>query len=204
LDRIGEHLIDAVNPVLAANRVGAVEQATNFHGFVWNKAPIIMPYLRTEKAGGGDFLVGGMVPGGITNTAPPVVTLNEVVSLTNLVAYDREVTGARLEAWMYLSQLLRMAFRRAQVPGTSAGFPFIRAVIPMVAPSKTVVTKTGPAELTLERTSSLGLTSTEIHLLVDWLESPNFPRGFYTLLADLPPYPGMPRNVTNPPPVSPK
>jgi len=62
----------------------------------------------------------------------------------------------------------------------------------------TTVTRTGPAELTCERISTLGLNATELHVLGDWLESPKFPQGFYSLLLKMPPLP--PRHPGAPPP----
>jgi hypothetical protein len=53
----------------------------------------------------------------------------------------------------------------------------------------TIVTRTGPAQLTLRRGSSLGFTAAELDWLADWLESPQFPRGLNTFLGEPAPLP---------------
>jgi hypothetical protein len=49
--------------------------------------------------------------------------------------------------------------------------------------STTLVTQTGPAQLSFARQSTVGFTALELHLLGDWLESPDFPRGLHTFRA---------------------
>ena len=56
-------------------------------------------------------------------------------------------------------------------------------------PSATAVTRTGPAQLTVRRGSSLGVTAAELDWLADWLESPQFPRGLNTFLGEPTPLP---------------
>lgn len=51
---------------------------------------------------------------------------------------------------------------------------------PRLGDCVTVVTRTGPAQLTLARKSTVGFTALELHLLADWLESPLFPHGLNT------------------------
>jgi hypothetical protein len=49
--------------------------------------------------------------------------------------------------------------------------------------SITMTTKTGPAQISFVRSSSIGLTAVELNLLADWLESPRFPVGLHSFLA---------------------
>jgi hypothetical protein len=43
--------------------------------------------------------------------------------------------------------------------------------------------RTGPAQLDFTRQSTVGFNALELHLLADWLESPQFPHGLHTFLA---------------------
>jgi hypothetical protein len=50
------------------------------------------------------------------------------------------------------------------------------AVIPRLGTTATIISRTGPAELTFYRRSTLGLSAIELHLFAGWLENPQFPR----------------------------
>jgi hypothetical protein len=45
------------------------------------------------------------------------------------------------------------------------------------------VVQADSGRLVFTRTSTVGFTALELHLLADWMESPQFPRGLHTLLA---------------------
>jgi hypothetical protein len=47
----------------------------------------------------------------------------------------------------------------------------------------TAVNLTAPNQLTFVRRSTVPFTALELHLLGDWLESPEFPRGLHSLLV---------------------
>ena len=46
--------------------------------------------------------------------------------------------------------------------------------------STTTIALTGTNQLTFKRKSATGFTAAELHLLSDWFESPDFPRGLYS------------------------
>jgi hypothetical protein len=56
-------------------------------------------------------------------------------------------------------------------------------MVPHLGNSVTMVSKTGPNQLVVGRRSAIGLTSAELDLLADWLESPAFPHGLNTFLG---------------------
>ena len=189
MPKIGPAIMDSLNPMLATNRMGKWERATNSDGVSWNKVPIIAPFVRSIAAPNGQLLFAGLTPALVANTPSPTGTLQDLLSRPNAVYFDREVTGPRVEAWMFLSQLSRIILRREQLPSEAKAVVWLRAAGPSIGPTFTTLTKTGPAELSLARTSSLGLTAPELHLMADWLESPQFPRKLFTSVAKLPPFP---------------
>ena len=72
-------------------------------------APLMEPYLEPVTVEGSDYVLGGLLhqgPG--TNSLAPPVLFHEVTRRTNLVAYDWELTGPRLDAWLYIGQLFRL------------------------------------------------------------------------------------------------
>jgi hypothetical protein len=93
----------------------------------------------------------------------------------------------RIEQLIYIGQFVRLVTRHAQLPVDSASMRWLRAAAHGLGNCASVVNQAGPARLTFARRSTIGLSALEMHLLADWLESPQFPRGSYTLLTPAPP-----------------
>ena len=187
VEKIGDRVMQIGNPILTSNRMGLLERSTNFHGITWSRIPLMAPFIKEQVSETGSFLFAGVSPHTLTNSTAPEGTFKDLFGRTNVVYYDREITGPRIEAWMYLSQLSRIVFRRYQVPGEAATVGWLRSTGPLLGPTLTVGTRSGPAEISLERVSPVGATGMEFHVFADWLESPSFPVGLYTLMAKLPP-----------------
>ena len=113
--------------------------------------------------------------------------LADIASRTNLVAYHWEATGSRAESTHVLGQLLRAITRHPQMPANTPSSQWLEAARSRLANSTTVVTLTKPNTLAFERRSTTGFTALELHLLADWMESPQFPRGFYSTLSPVGP-----------------
>ena len=190
VSQLAERLVQKANPWIATNGLGTFERATNFNGAIWEHLPYATPYLKSVSLPEGDFAFGGLVEvNSSTNRPPPAKLLEQVFTRTNLVAYNWELTGPRIEQWLYFSQFLRLALHQAQVPPKSASLEWLIALETRLGNCVTTVTRTGPAQLTLRRGSSLGFTTAELDWLADWLESPQFPRGLNTFLGEPTPLP---------------
>lgn len=187
--KLGPSLMDTFNPELATNRMGKWERRNDTDGVAWSRAPIIAPMVHSISLPSGHFLLAGLSPLALTNAPPPSGTLRELLSLQNVVYFDRELTGPRVEAWMYISQLFRIIMRRAQLAPEARALNWLKAISPSLAASATTLFKTSPTEMTFERTSSIGFTAVELHLLADWFESPEFPLSLHTVVAKYPPLP---------------
>jgi hypothetical protein len=185
--KLGPGIVNSMNPLLSSNRMGKWERATNSDGVVWTKVPIITPFVHSVRLDQGQFLFGGLSSLVVTSTPPPAGTLQALLSQPQTVYFDREITGPRIDAWMYVGQLFRLIFRHEQLPAEASSVAWLKAAGPMLETSSTLVTKTTSTDLSLSRTSTVGLTGNELHLLADWLESPLFPFGVYSTLMKLPP-----------------
>jgi len=122
----------------------------------------------------------------VSNTSskrPPNELFAQFLSRTNLIYYDWELTGERVEAWLHVGQLFRLIFNRAQLPSQSASMAWLKVAGPRLGNCVSSVTMIGRNHLSFVRKSSIGLTAVELHVLADWFESPAFPRGLHTLLA---------------------
>jgi hypothetical protein len=88
-----------------------------------------------------------------------------------------------LENWLGRSQLARLTFRREQLPDSSAGLAWLKFLASRLGNSFTSIELQSDQQLTFARRSPIGLTALELHLLVDWLEAPSFPRNLRLLEA---------------------
>ena len=183
VERATDLLLQKPNARLAAEGMGRFERSTNGPGVVWRDVLLTEPFLQPVTLSGGNFVFGGLVPSAITNRPPAAGLLRTVLGTTNLVAYDWEMTGLRIDQWLHFAQLIRFALHLAQVPPGSASIPWLMALQSKLSTCVTLVTRTGPAQLSFTRRSSLGLSAAEVNWLADWLESPQFPRGLNTFLG---------------------
>jgi disulfide bond formation protein DsbB len=183
VSRLADLVLQKSGSWSATNNLVKFGKSQTFNGLEWRGIPCISPFLQSVVLETGSFISGGLFPVGGTNTPLPPEMLLELSTRTNLALYDWEITGLRIAQWLYLGQSLRLVFQKSQFPAQSAGLAWLKAVGPKLGPSGTEVTLTGSSQLSAKRKSSVGFTAVELHLLVDWLESPSFPRGLYSLTA---------------------
>jgi hypothetical protein len=168
------------------NTMGGLQPGPYGSGLDWTCAvgmPIVRPFFESAKGPEGDFIHGGIVRGAAGGQPLPAAMRNDLFSKTNMVYYDREITRVQIDTWLFNSQSLRLICYKQQLPPDSASVVLLKALSQRLGSSGTIISKTGPAQLTLFRTSPIGFTAFELHLLADWFESPTFPRGLHTFTA---------------------
>ena len=133
-----------VDPWIRTNAVGGLERSRDFNGLIWVGIPFMAPNLHLE----GNHIWGGFFPNPAGNRALSGDLL-QVLAQTNLVYYDGEVTGPRIDAWFQVSQLLRLMLRKPQLPSDSAGNRWLVANELLLRECVTEVDQTGPTELFL-------------------------------------------------------
>ncbi len=173
------------NAWAATNRMGSFEPLPGVGGVEWKNVPFMSPFVRSTSSGQRDYVYGGLfnLSDSRTNATLPAELLQQVVGAPRLVLYDWELTGARMESWLQITQLFRVMFRKAQLPANSAGLMWLRALTPKLGNTVTTVTQTDAHELHFTRKSTSGCTALELHLFADWMESPEFPKGLHTFQA---------------------
>lgn len=143
--------------------------------------------ISHQKAEGA-WLEAGLIPNA-NHSAPPApvyprLNLEEILTAlnqhTNLIAYEWETTGDRAEATHTIGQILRVALRRPQIPAGTPTSTWLQNVRPRLGNCTTTVRLTAPNTLAFERKSTVGFNALELHILADWMESPQFPRGSYS------------------------
>jgi hypothetical protein len=192
VNRLTDYLLQTCNPWLTARGYVKFEPLPDGNGVAWGNLSAIRPFFRFVNTASGDMIFGGMLPDTTpgTNTLnniyqrpAPARLFNDLLSQTNLVYYDWELTGPRVQPCLYLGQVARVVSRHVELPPDCASVQWLQAIQPRLGPCTTTIARTGPNQLVLFRKSTLGFTGAELQLLADWLESPQFPFGFYSLLT---------------------
>ena len=170
------------------NELAIFARSKQSNGLEWKGPPYMMPFLLSITVSNQDFVYGG---GLVSPTASPMLpnALQATLNRPDLVYHDSEATGLRIDQWLYMGQFVRFVLHQAQLPPHSAGMLWLKAISPRLGDSVTDITQTGPDQLSFTRQSSIGFTGFELNLLVDWLESPQFPCGLYSLSAPPDPLP---------------
>ena len=183
LCQLAARLVQNANPWLATNAEGNFQWQMNPPGIVWNNAVLITPFLAPISEKQHDYLLGGLYSLTAGDSGPPAEILRPLLGTPNLVYYHAEQTDVRLEDGLFITQLFRVIFHKAQLPVNAVATQWLKQVEPLMGGNTTSVTLTAADQLTFTRRSTVGFTALELHLLADWLESPQFPHGLHTLLA---------------------
>ena len=178
LAQLNESLLNKAGPWLTTNRSGYLEPSIEFNGLKWVGLPFLAPYLRAD----GDFVLGGLFPNaGLKRPLP--AELAQALIRTNLVYFDWESTDPRIKAWFYIGQALRVTFHKTQLPEGSVSTSWLQAQSNTLGFCISAVSQSGPNQLSFSRRSKISFSAFELHLLADWLESPQFPYGLNTFLG---------------------
>ncbi|MGN6644407.1 MAG: hypothetical protein ACTHKU_15555, partial [Verrucomicrobiota bacterium] len=145
--------------------------------------PFMSPFLQSITIPTGEFLFGGCGPEINAATPLPEELLEFVTLRTNLVGYGWEITPAKSKQWLYTSQFIRMVMQKSQLSGGSPGLMWFQSATANLRNCATELVNTQPNQLAFARKSSFGFSAIELQILVDWLESPQFPLGLHTFTA---------------------
>ena len=183
-----QYLIEDVNPKMAVFPnttnvpIGSFEEMPGSQRLRWRGIPYIMPNLNLVGADTNAFIVGGLFQNSITNKPAPESLLSQFKTDSNIILYDWELTKSTAYSWIQMSQAARFVFglNRLSITNNPA-LPWIVAVSPKLDFSGTTIRLTSPQSISVTRSATIGLTGLEIHLLSEWLESPEFPKGFFSI-----------------------
>lgn len=181
--------IQGGNTWLQTNGLGHLAPLPDRPGLAWQGLPVFSPVVAVAKVDSVPWLLGSSVAAAPPDAKAPTpvyprlsleALVAEVQSRSNLVAYSWETTGARAESFYLMSQVSRVARLHPQLPAGAPSAQWIQSVRLRLGNATSWVSLTAPDQLTFERRSTVGFTAAELHLLSDWMESPDFPRGLYS------------------------
>ena len=184
---LSEFLIQKVNPMMVSNpklndlKYGNFERAADL-SVRWRGIPFVSPNLALWGDSNNPVIFGGLFPNRLTNRPIPAVLMEQLRAETNLLAYDWEISGTNELGLIQMTQISRFIFGRDRLSMTNnAALPWLTALSTNLGESGTSLRLVSAKQITFSRISSLGVTGAELHLLADWLESPRFPKGFFSL-----------------------
>ena len=160
-------------PELNKKIFGNFEFDTNHYGLYLTGLPIAVPFLRPAHSNDANFVYLGTMPTATwTSNAMPAELAHEVASRTNLVYYDWELGHARLTQIRPMSQIAAMAARKPVRTFSDPANKWLVAAENKFGNTITEISKTGPRELSLVRSSDSGLSAIELFTFVQWVAGP--------------------------------
>lgn len=186
--RFGDYLLTNVNPLMATSAsvqntpLGSFERVPDSQRLRWKGLPLLTPNLDWVDNDGNPFITGGLFINRLTNRPVPVGLLQQFHQESDLLLYDWEITQPCERRLIQASQFGRFVFGRSRFAMTNnMALPWLVAIAPKLGVSGTALRLSSSDRMFFSRSSSLGLTAAEIHLFADWLESPDFPCGLFTI-----------------------
>ena len=180
-------LLEDVNPIMAvfpnttSVPIGSFEPILGSPRLRWRGIPYIMPNLDVTTDSNA-FIVGGFFQNRITNSPPPDSLMTQFKTDSNIILYDWEASQATTYALIQVSQATRFVFGLNRLSMTNnPALPWIVAISHKLGTSGTTIRLSSPTSVSFTRSSTIGLTGLEIHLLAEWLESPSFPKGMFSV-----------------------
>jgi hypothetical protein len=197
VDRLADFVVRDVNPKLTG-RIGTFEKLPGTQQLKWKGVPVFSPDLNWTNIDGNSFILAGFFSRPITNLPPPPELFIQFNSSTNMLWYDWEFSKECLEGLTPINQVVRHMFNLPRF-SPDPDIAWLVNVAARLGNSVSALKLESPTHLSFSRQSTFGFTAPELPFLLDWLESPKFPRGLQTFLAPPPEPPtnSVPQPNTN-------
>ncbi|MGD0814695.1 MAG: hypothetical protein ABSA83_13900 [Verrucomicrobiota bacterium] len=150
----------------------------NQRKLVLSNLRVILPSLQVVQDQDREFLLLSVFPAPPTSEPAPDELWKQINGRTNLVYYDWELTGPRLQEWRILGDMLLRRWREPTEDLTQARRledRWLGELAQLTGNTVTEITRTAPNELSVVRRAPLGFTGIELFLLSDWLSTLGLP-----------------------------
>jgi hypothetical protein len=177
LEKLSTNAPVVFNPELKQFNDTELIWAANRRKLVLSNLRVVTPFLEAVPGDAGDFLLASVFPRARTAQPPaPDDLWKQFNGRTNLVYYDWELTGPRLQQWRLLGRMLLT--RSHGLTNTVMGARMLEEKLqgdltPLAGKASTVteITRVAPNELSVVRNSPVGFTGIEMFLLSEWLSN---------------------------------
>ena len=174
LEELSTEASSAFSPALKQFNGTELRWLPNQRKLVLANLHVILPTLQVVQGVAADYLMLGLFPPPPADKPIPDDLSKQINGRTNLVYYDWELTGSRLQHWQMLGLMLLSPSREPTdyvMDAHRLEDNWLRGLEPIAGNTVTEITRTAPNELTLVRNAPLGLTGIEMFLLADWLSA---------------------------------
>jgi hypothetical protein len=169
MTKLATELPAAINPILHAYNGTEIVSQPDRHRMVLGNLRAVAPSLEPARDEG-DFLVLSLFPRAPFGQPAPVQMWGEINDHANLIYYDWEMTGMRLQQWRLLSAMLWSRPRNTDsLESLQLKNNLLGHLGNKIGATVTEITRSAPNELSIVRKGPLGLTGLEVILLVNWL-----------------------------------
>jgi hypothetical protein len=174
LKKLSADLPPLVNPILKNVNKSQVLWQPKFGSLVWSGLNAIGPTIAPAHDSRRDYLLLSLVPNLPPSPPAPAGLWKELETRANLVYYDWELTGKRLQQMRLLPQMLWFQPETGKagegsMDGLQAKEDLLGAMRPEIGTTVTEITQTATNELFIIRKGPLGFTGFELVELSDWL-----------------------------------
>lgn len=178
LEKLSIEASDAFSPELQQFNGTELLWLADQRKLILSNLRVIAPTLESVQDQAGEFLLLSVFPRPPANQPAPDELWKQINGRTNLVYYDWELTGPRLQQWRLLG---RMLLSRSRMPMHDMMYArlvedkWLGELAPLVGNTVTEITRTAPNELSVVRNAPVGFTGIEMFLLLDWLNTVGSP-----------------------------
>jgi hypothetical protein len=181
-DSMFSFLLGEGNTRLASSGYISFNPAFGGAGVMWGNLAAIQPFMKYTNSSGTDWLYAGLLQDSETSSKAWFETdISGFRTQTNLLYFHQELTGEQIQPRFAVYQTARQISRLNLLSEKSASLNWLAVLASRLGQSVTSLKLTTADQLDVERTSSIGITASELALLVSWLEAPDFPIGFSSL-----------------------
>jgi len=171
LDKLSTQAPAALNPLLKRFNGTELVWHPEARSLALQNIRMFVPVLEAVRDEGGQFLFLSSFPRSGGKPAPDGL-VGQIKGRTNLVYYDWELTGKRLQEWQMLSGMIanRAGAKKSEAEdyGTIE-LEWLQDMGRFKGNTVTEITRHPPNELSITRQAPVGFTAVELVLLADWL-----------------------------------
>jgi hypothetical protein len=178
LEQLAIQAPDSFSPILKDFNHTELHWASDDKKLTLDNLRIANPSLTAVTNAAGEYLLLSIMPVPPTAPVAPDEIWNGINGRTNVVYYDWEQTGLRLQQWTMLGRML-LTKQRPLVGGLGrarrSDDAFFATMASLPGDTTTTITRVAPNELSLVRNGPVGFTGIELFLLAEWLNTSGLP-----------------------------